>query len=51
MRSARFSHLFIPLSAAIALTLAAPPAAQAEIKGLAVLAAKDIGPLPRQGLP
>jgi hypothetical protein len=49
MRSARFSHLSIPLSAAIALTLAAPPAVHAEIKALTVLAAKDIGPFHSKG--
>jgi hypothetical protein len=44
MRRTCFSHLSIPLCAAIALTLAAPPEAHAEVKGLTVLAAKDIGP-------
>lgn len=44
MRPIRFSHLPVPLAAAIALTLAVPPAAQADIKGLTVLAAKSSGP-------
>jgi hypothetical protein len=48
-RSTCFSHLSIPLSAVIALTLVAPPAVHAEIKGLTVLAAKDIGPFRGKG--
>lgn len=44
MHCTRLSSFSIPLSAVVALILAAAPPADAEVKGLTVLSAKDSGP-------